>query len=220
MDGRGDDRRRRVGAHAAGVRPLVAVEDRFVVLSRGEGKDDLAIGEGEKRGLLSFEELLNDNLAASLAEGSAQHDGVDRGDRLLDAAGDHHPFAGSQAVGLDDDGSTLPFNELDSQVAVDKGVVGGGGDTVLGHNILGERLAPLDAGRRPVGAENGQSGSAKAVDDAQGERQFGADNGQPDLLLPGKVEQSIDIVDRQRHAFGNFSDAGVARCAVETFHHG
>ena len=53
-----DPRHRRVAAHAAGVRPLVAVEDPLVVLGRGEWDDVLAVAEREQRELFTLEELL------------------------------------------------------------------------------------------------------------------------------------------------------------------
>ena len=44
----GHDRRRRVGAHAAGIRPLVAVADALVVLRGGERDRGLAVAQREE----------------------------------------------------------------------------------------------------------------------------------------------------------------------------
>ena len=54
-----DDRSRRIGAHAAGIRALVAVEGALVVLGGAEGSDGLAVREREEARLLAVEKLLD-----------------------------------------------------------------------------------------------------------------------------------------------------------------
>src|SRR2546430_9999021 len=53
--------RSRVGAHAARVRTLVAVEDGLVVLRGGERQRVGAVGEREEQDLLPRQELLDDH---------------------------------------------------------------------------------------------------------------------------------------------------------------
>ena len=56
----------RIGAHAAGVRTLVAVEDALVVLRRAEGEGGGAVAQGEEARLLAFEKGLDHDLGAGL----------------------------------------------------------------------------------------------------------------------------------------------------------
>ena len=55
-------RRRRIGAHAAGVGTLVAVEGALVVLRGGERQRVLAVAQREEGGFLAVEEFLDDDL--------------------------------------------------------------------------------------------------------------------------------------------------------------
>ena len=74
--GRAEAGHRRVAAHAAGVGPLVAVEDPLVVLGRGERHDVLAVAEREQRELLALEELLQHD--GRLAEAPLGEEDLDR----------------------------------------------------------------------------------------------------------------------------------------------
>ena len=74
--GRVEARHRRVAAHAAGVRPLVAVEDPLVVLGRRQRHDVLAVAERQQRELLALEELLQHH--RRLAEASLGEEDVER----------------------------------------------------------------------------------------------------------------------------------------------
>ena len=60
--------RRAIGAHAAGVKPVVAVQRAFVVLGNRKQFCCLAIAKRVKRNLSSFEQLLNNNFGAGRAE--------------------------------------------------------------------------------------------------------------------------------------------------------
>ena len=103
---RRDDRRRRVGAHAAGVRALVAVAKALVVLRGRERQHVAAVGHDDEARFLALEELLDDDHAARLAEGAREHV-LGRADRLRGARGDDHALAGGEPVGLDDDRRAL-----------------------------------------------------------------------------------------------------------------
>ncbi len=74
-----------VGAHAAGVRALVAVPQLLVVLR--DGQDDVrdAVGQHVDRHLAPGQEFLDHELAPGVAEDALVHDAVD-GLRGLDAA--------------------------------------------------------------------------------------------------------------------------------------
>ena len=65
--------RRRIGAHAAGVRSLVAVTDALVILRRGQRDRGLAVAQREEGGFLAVEEFLDDDFAAGFSEPAAEH---------------------------------------------------------------------------------------------------------------------------------------------------
>ena len=98
-----DHRRRRIGAHAAGVGPLVAVEQPLVVLAGGQRQHVLAVDHHDEAGLLAVEELFDHDARAGVAHAVADQHRVDRGVRLVDGGRHDHALAGGQAVGLDDD---------------------------------------------------------------------------------------------------------------------
>src|SRR5437016_4089402 len=106
LERRRDDGCRRVGAHAAGVRALVAVEDALVVLGRRERHDRRPVRERHERDLVALEELLDDHAAAGVAEEPSPHELVDRLLGLGDRAADEDALAAGEAVRLDDDGRT------------------------------------------------------------------------------------------------------------------
>ena len=93
-----DPGHRRVAAHAACVRALVAVEDALVVLRGRERHGALAVAEREQRELLALEELLEHHLGVAEALLGEEH--VERRARLALVLGDDHALARGQHVGL------------------------------------------------------------------------------------------------------------------------
>ena len=106
-----DQRRGRVGAHAAGVGTPVAVVGRLVVLGRGQQGDALAVAEGHHRHLGAEQPLLDDHPGAGLTEPTGPQHGPDRLARLLVRRGHHHPLARAEPVGLDHDVAPLRVDE-------------------------------------------------------------------------------------------------------------
>ena len=109
--------------------------------------------------------------------------------------GDDDALAGSQAVGLDDDGRAL---------LVDVGMCCGrlgksgefrGRDVVAGHEVLGEILRGFELRGFLGRAENLQAAGAEDVDHAGGERRFRADDGEVDLVLLGEISQGFRVGD-------------------------
>uniref|UniRef100_A0A6J6A132 Unannotated protein n=1 Tax=freshwater metagenome TaxID=449393 RepID=A0A6J6A132_9ZZZZ len=90
---------RAVGAHPAGVWPLVAVEDPLVILSGRHRHRALAVAECQQRQLLALEELLDNDLP--VAEAPLDEELLKRLARLCFIGRDHYPLAGSQSVKLD-----------------------------------------------------------------------------------------------------------------------
>ena len=89
-----ENSRIRIGAHAAGVRALIAVEDALVILRGLERNSSLAIAEDDEADFFAFEELFDHH-----RKGQSGERGVDFRAILRD----DHAFAGGQAIGLQND---------------------------------------------------------------------------------------------------------------------
>ena len=97
-----DQRRRAIGAHAAGVRTGVAVVGPLVILRRRQRDDRPAVGDRQHAGFLAVEPLFDHDLVAGVAEFAVAADAFDRFDRFGPRGADKHSLARRQAVGLDD----------------------------------------------------------------------------------------------------------------------
>ena len=102
-----EHRRRRIGAHAAGVGSLVAVEGALVVLRADQRQRMLAVAQREEARLLADQEFLDHHRGAGGAEAVARQHVARRLDRLLDRLGHDDALAGGEPVGLDHDRRAL-----------------------------------------------------------------------------------------------------------------
>ena len=196
MDLGGHHRRRRIGAHAAGIRPLVAVAEALVVLAGRQRQHVRAVAHHDEAGFLAFEAVLDHDARARIAQALvAEHHG-DRSLGLLDARRDHHAFAGREAVGLDHDRRAVRIDVALGLRAVGKRLVARGGNLVPRHELLGEILGGLELRRRPGGAENLQPARAELVDDARRQRRLGTHDRQVDVLLYGEVGDRAEVGER------------------------
>src|SRR6266542_609316 len=89
-------RRGREGAHAAGVRSLIAVADALVVLRRREEPHALAVRERDHARLGALEPLLDDDLRAGPAVDAADEHVAERRLGLARAARDDDALAGGE----------------------------------------------------------------------------------------------------------------------------
>ena len=209
----GGPRERRVGAHAAGVRPLVAVADALEVLRGLERVDRGAVGDREERDLGAVEVLLDDH---PLAPGGV----VERG---LPVLGDDDALAGGEAVVLDD--VRRPELVEGGRDLPGRGAGAGGRGRHPGrlHHLLGERLGALEPGGLAGGAEAGDAAAGDRVGDTRDQRRLGADHDQVGAQGGGQVGHrgAVHRVDRvqrgdRRHARVagggvHRGDVGVAR---------
>ena len=163
----GEDRHRRIGAHAAGVRALVAVEGALVVLRRGERDRGLAVAQREERDFLAGEKFLDHDLGAGRAEAAAEHH-VDRGFGFGDRLRDHHALAEREPVGLDDDRRALRAHVGLGGRGGGEALIGGGRDAVFPAQVLGEALRAFEP-RRGLGRAEGAK--ARGLDDRRRCRQ-------------------------------------------------
>ena len=92
---------------------------------------------------------------------------------------------------------------------------GGGGHAVFQEDLFGEDLAAFQLGGAFVWPEDPEVPGLKNVHDAGAQWRFGANDGEVDLLLGGERGQGIDVGGRDRHAFGQVGDAGVAGSSKE-----
>ena len=149
--------RRRVRAHAARVRPLVAVEGALEVL-RGRQRDGVhAVAEREHRDLGAFEQLLDHQRLAERGRGRQ------RCVELLLRAADEDAFPGREPVGLDHARRPRDRQRLRRRNAG------------RAHDVLGEALRAFDRRRRAARAEGRHAVPAQRVGDARDERRLRAD---------------------------------------------
>ena len=104
--------RRRVRAHAAGVRAAVAVESPFVVLRRREEFHRFAVDERHHGSLFPAQAFFDDDLSPGVAKDAFLHDVGDRLLGLLDRRRDDDTLSCGKAVSFDDNGRAVFADEL------------------------------------------------------------------------------------------------------------
>ena len=208
------DRRRRVGAHAASVRALVAVVSAFVVLRRGKRQRRHAVDQREEACLLAAQELLDHHLRARRAEGAGEA-GVDGGFGFGHRLGDGHTLAGGKPVGLDHDGERLSRHIILCGARIGEAGIGGSRNAGPRAEILGEALGAFEPGRFLRWPEHLDPLPLEIVGEAGNERRLGADDHEADLSVPAEVGDARVIADIERDDLGNLRDPGIARCAIK-----
>ena len=191
-----------VGAHAAGVGAGVAFADALVVLGGGDLDGVGAVAEGEEGELFAGEELFEDDLGLRRAEEhAAEHLGGGFFGLEVGVA-DDDAFAGGEAGGFDDDRDGEAAELFADLVERGAEGVGGGGDVVALHELFGEGFAGLELGRGLGGAEDAEAAFGELVDEADGEWEFGADDGQGGPLDGDDVDHLVEVVRDRRGCSG------------------
>ena len=201
----------RVGAHAAGVRAAVTVEDALVVLRGGHRHGGLAVAQRQQRELLALERLLDHH--AALAEAPLHEEVLERLARLLLVGRDDDALARGQAVELQHDRVAL-----DRAHALVDGVhrqPRGGRDAGSLHDLLGERLGALQARDLAGRPEGGDPARCERVDEPRDERRLGPDDDEVDGLALGRVGHRGDVLDRRLDEPRVARDARVAGSAQD-----
>ena len=188
---------RRVRAHAAGVRPRVAVADPLEVLRRRQRHDAAPVGEREDGHLLAGQELLDHDRPGKRRGGAKPFV------ELLGRLADENALPGGETVDLDDAGSAGDRQRL------------GGRDAGRGHDVLREALRPLDPRGSAPGAEDGDAVSAQLVGDARDERSLRPDHGEVDVEAARETEQGLAVLGPDRVAVAEPGDPGVAGRGVQ-----
>ncbi len=199
-----------VGAHAAGVGAGVAVADALVVLGNGEGKGGCAVRESEEGELFAVEEFFEDEGGfGGSGEGSGE-EVAGGGEGFAMGAAENHAFAGGEAVGFDDDlrGETGKlFGDL-AEGGADG--MGGGGDVLPAHEVLGEGLGSFEHGGGLGRAEDAEAVALEAVGEAERKGQLGADDSEGGALGEGEGDDGVGVGDGDGDTPGEGGDAGVA----------
>ena len=81
------------------------------------------------------------------------------------------------------------------------------------QETLGEALARFEHGRGARGTKDAQAALAERVDDAEGERQLGTDDGEVGLLGFGQADHGVEVFEIDGNAAGHLGHAAVARRA-------
>ena len=171
----------------------------------------LAICDREERELLALHELLDQDLAASVAEDPIAQHCIDRALGLGRALCDDHPFPGSQSRCLDHHrrGEFRQRGLRFAGVAVLRRA--SGGNPGFHHQVLGKPLRCLDARRLTRRPKDWQPTRLEEVDDSRFERKLRSDDSQIDELVLGEVGQLFLLLDRNWNAARDRRDARIAR---------
>ena len=142
----------RIGAHAAGVGPGVALAHALVILRGADGDDRRAIGQREEARFLAHEKLLDHHLAARAAEFAVEHL-VERVLGLFIGLGDHHALARGQSIGLEHERRIEALERAPRLFERNAAFVTRGGNIGALAQLLGEALAAFELRRLARGAE-------------------------------------------------------------------
>ena len=121
------------------------------------------------------------------------------------------PLPAARPDGFDDDGdgeAREAASRTSSRLYADG--VGGGGDVVTLHELFGEGFAGLEHRGRLRGAEDAEATLGELVDEAEGEGEFGADDGEGGLLDGDDVDHLVQVARIDGDAARELGDAAVA----------
>src|SRR5262249_11163201 len=138
---------------------------------------------------------------------------MDRASRLIGIFCDDDTFTRGKAIGLDND---RPVRTFDDAVSIGRrGAFDelGSWNVVRFKELLRKAFARLEACLIRSRTDHRQIVSAKYVDNALAQGEFGSDERYIDSLILGEVCESCDIISRKRNQLRMFGNATVAgRC--------
>ncbi len=183
-----------------------------MILGAGHGQDVPAAHQGDEARLLAAQHFLDDHPATGVPEAVALQHVAHRRLGGRQVLGEDDALARCQAVGLDHDGGADPAQVVQGRRGFGEGGIGRGGDAVAGQEILGEGLGPLQLRWRPARSEAAQPRNLERVRDSGHQRCLGPDDGQPDPIALGELDQGRDVV----RGDGDVLDPRLARGAAIT----
>ena len=172
-----------VAAHAARVRPGVAVAHSLVVAGGYHRRHIAAVHECEHADLLPLQALFHYHAIARIPELPLHHSRMQGGKRLILCVGDGYALARRQPVRLYHKWRCGAFHIAARRVVVGERLKRGGGDAVVSHKPLGECLAALDARGGLCGPKYGRARLLKAIHDAQRKRRLGPNHAKVHAVL-------------------------------------
>ena len=204
------NRHRRVHAHAAGIRTLVAIESALVILRRGHAMRLAAGNERQKRALGTGQALLHQHLRACVAERAVKA-AANGFFGLFDGLRNHNALASGQAVGLHHNGGAQLAHIGQRRLKLGEAAVARRGDAVGLHEFLAVGFAALKLRTLRVGAEHGHASRAQHVGHAGNQRGFRADDHQVDGVLLHKGQHRFAVFGIQvRNVLRDVGRAAVA----------
>ncbi len=221
-------RHRRVGAHPAGVRAAIAVEDALVVVRRRQRVCALPIAQRHQRDLPADQAFFDDRARADVVRwvGRVGVGGVANQKATLDEdlsqgrfgllgrLGHRHTLASRQAVGLHHHPRIGQLRHRRHTLLERARVAPARGRHArLLHQLLGERLGALQARRRGRWAEGQVATSVERVHEARHQRRLGPHHGEVGALTLHRRDDSLDVVGRHVDQARVPCDAGVAGSA-------
>ena len=187
------------------------------VARRRQGDDVLAVGDAEHRELRPRELLLEDDRGAAAPEAALDQHRIDRGARFVDARADDDSLASRQSIRFHGD---LPI-ALTSPGARPRGIREDGevgrGNRGPGHQVLGERLARLDAARTAIWTEDVEARAAQRIANTRIHSRFGPEHDQAEALALREIDDADHVGSADRYVSRHPPRAAVARCAVDAF---
>ena len=182
----------------------------FVILSRSERDDRLAIGDGDDADLRPVESLFNKKLVSRFAELLIFADACNSLDGFGASLANEDTFARRQSIGLDDDRHVLAILEKSERtLGVAKDVVVGRRHVRLAQQVFAKDLASFQLGGRLGRAKNAELFGLKRVNDPFDQRQFGTYNREANLVLLGELNQPGKVGRRDVDILGIQGRAGV-----------
>ena len=140
---------------------------------------------------------------------------------FVSVLGHQDTLAGSEAIGLYDERAITTGEIVAGRVGIVEGLRSCGCHAGSGHDLLGERLRRLQAGRGPGRPEDGDAEGGHRIDDAGSERRFWAYHDQVHRLDPGHRRNRPDVGYRNPvHDGSEPAETRVARKGDEVVHPG
>jgi len=150
-----------------------------------------------------------------LTDGPLHHELVNAAKGFLDILRHHRAFSLGQAVSLDDEGSTLPLDEIFGLGWVGKHFVRRRGHAASRHQVFGKRFAAFDSTGGGAGAENQAPRGAQPIGQSCCHRGLGADDRQADVALRHESYDAVHIRGLDLDVHGDGRGGGVSRRAVD-----
>ena len=212
----GDERQRRISAHATRVRTFVVVIRTLMVLRERHRIDLLPMHKAHKGKLRTLQEIFYHHLA--FAERFVAEHILQSRVRLFQGLRYHHALACRQTI-VFQHGRQTPCTHICNGVLVAfKRPITCRGHMVFGHNLFGKLLAGLNLRRCLRVPEDRHARIAECVHHACRQRRLGTYHRQINGLLPCECHQCRHIRVLDSHTLRQRGNTRIAGCTIYLFH--